>query len=140
MKEIKVRVEAIIFNSQNELLLANHQKNNNSYWVLPGGGVDFGESIEEALKRELSEELNLSHVEIQQLMYADEYISEDLSRHIIKLAYKVEVPEEDLDTIKVVAKEEAIKEIQFFSTQKLNQSVETFYPDKALYKEILDIG
>ena len=28
-------------------------------WIIPGGGVDFGESLEEAVKREIKEELGV---------------------------------------------------------------------------------
>ena len=42
------------------------------YWVLPGGHVDYGERVEEAMKRELREELGIS-VEIKRLIgiYSD---------------------------------------------------------------------
>lgn len=46
----------IILNEQNELLL---QKRHNGFWGLPGGLMDFGESYEEAAKREVFEETGL---------------------------------------------------------------------------------
>jgi ADP-ribose pyrophosphatase YjhB (NUDIX family) len=63
MKEIKsqypntfyrVSVKAVIRNEKNEVLVVKEQ---GSEWSLPGGGIDHGESIEEALKRELYEEV-----------------------------------------------------------------------------------
>jgi len=35
-------------------------------WVLPGGFVDYGESVEEAVKREIKEETNLAFTQVKQ--------------------------------------------------------------------------
>src|SRR6185437_15436533 len=39
------------------LLLVKEQ--NDAWWSLPGGGIDYGETIEQALRREMSEELGV---------------------------------------------------------------------------------
>ena len=49
----RVSLKAIIRNAKGEVLFV---KENGSDWTLPGGGIDHGESEEEALKRELYEE------------------------------------------------------------------------------------
>lgn len=43
-------------------------KENETYWVFPGGGVEEGESLEEALKREMMEELSVE-IEILDLVF-----------------------------------------------------------------------
>ena len=40
----------------NKLLVLKRVKNNETYWVFPGGGVEEGENDREALEREMTEE------------------------------------------------------------------------------------
>jgi len=49
----RVSLKAIIRNENGEVLVV---KENGSQWSLPGGGMDHGESVHEALQRELYEE------------------------------------------------------------------------------------
>lgn len=49
----RVSLKAIIRNDVGEVLVV---KENGSQWSLPGGGMDHGEEIHEALQRELYEE------------------------------------------------------------------------------------
>jgi len=64
-KKITERVRAIIIEGD-KILLINRVKDNDSYWVIPGGAVEPGESHEQAVKRECFEELGVK-VEIQKL-------------------------------------------------------------------------
>ena len=48
---------AVIFNGLGEILL--ERRSDNGFWGLPGGGVDIGESIEQAVVREVLEETGL---------------------------------------------------------------------------------
>ena len=50
-KALRIRVGSIIIKDEKILLIA-HKKNNHIYWLIPGGGVNFGETLEDALKRE----------------------------------------------------------------------------------------
>ena len=52
------RASAIIL-QDNKILLIRRIKPGHDYYIFPGGGVDDGESIEEAFIREVKEELNL---------------------------------------------------------------------------------
>jgi ADP-ribose pyrophosphatase YjhB (NUDIX family) len=42
------------------MLLCRHEKGDRHYWLLPGGGVNSGESLVNALHRELTEELGIA--------------------------------------------------------------------------------
>ena len=64
MSEPRIRVAALIRRGDS-VLLCNHTKLGRSYWLLPGGGVEEGESLHEALLRELDEECSLRSVTLE---------------------------------------------------------------------------
>jgi 8-oxo-dGTP diphosphatase len=56
--EPRIRVSAIL-RWKGRVLLCRHEKPGKEYWLLPGGGVNSGESLVDALQRELAEELGI---------------------------------------------------------------------------------
>ena len=56
--EPRVRVSALL-RWQDRVLLCRQEKPGKEYWLLPGGGVEGGGDADEALRRELGEELGL---------------------------------------------------------------------------------
>jgi 8-oxo-dGTP diphosphatase len=56
--EPRIRVSALL-RWQGRILLIRHEKPGKEYWLLPGGGVNSGESLVDALRRELREELGI---------------------------------------------------------------------------------
>jgi nucleoside triphosphatase len=65
-----VTVGGIILNEKNQILLIKTSKWSGLYGT-PGGKVDYGESLETALKREIKEETNLSIKDINFVFYQD---------------------------------------------------------------------
>ena len=56
--EPRIRVSAIL-RWNDRVLLCRHEKPGKEYWLLPGGGVNSGESLVNALHRELGEEIGI---------------------------------------------------------------------------------
>ena len=75
-------------NSGLKILLINQKglTHNNEFWSPPGGGVNFGETIESCLIREFEEETGLKTKQ-EELLVIDEFIKAPY--HAIELFYKV---------------------------------------------------
>ncbi len=58
----RVSVKAIILNDDKILLVKEWD---DEWWSFPGGGIEYGESIQDALYREVEEELGISHENIK---------------------------------------------------------------------------
>jgi len=129
---IRIRVSAVVI-QENKLLLVNHQKDNLSYWLLPGGGVEHSETLHEALIREIREEVSLD-IEPQDLLFVCESITPG-GRHVLHIAFKVQLKNGELK----VNPDERLKDAGFFDGEQLQQL--TIYPDiKNLLLEILQKG
>jgi 8-oxo-dGTP diphosphatase len=57
--EPRIRVSAIL-RWHDRILLCRHEKGGREHWLLPGGGVNSGESLADALHRELEEEIGIA--------------------------------------------------------------------------------
>ncbi|HWC32752.1 MAG TPA: NUDIX domain-containing protein, partial [Actinomycetota bacterium] len=55
INEPRIRVAAML-RREGRILLCRQEKNGREYWLLPGGGVNAGETLVDAVQRELGEE------------------------------------------------------------------------------------
>lgn len=90
-QNIRVAVDAIVFGYQNNqlyvLLIEQKFGTQESYWALPGGLVQNNESLQEAVKRELKEETNISVNYFEQLYTFGDDIYRDSRNRVISVAY-----------------------------------------------------
>lgn len=90
---IGVSVFALILNDKNEVLLGLNKltekkgKDYDNVWSMPGGTVEYGESAEDALRREIKEETNIEIDSIELFSYND-YIKPDEGKHWLALNFK----------------------------------------------------
>lgn len=74
---IGVSVGAMIFNKKGELFLSKRSKNATNEcgcWEVPGGKVNFGETLQNAVKREIKEEYGIDIELLEQLPAANHLI------------------------------------------------------------------
>lgn len=87
----RVRVAGILIEND-KILLIEHSKNEKKYWLIPGGGVEWGESTKEALIREYKEETNLD-IDVEKFLFLSETIAPDKQKHVINLYFQVRLLE-----------------------------------------------
>lgn len=87
--EPRVAVGGVIFDDKDRVLLVKRKNPpNQGMWAIPGGKVKFGETLDEAIKRELKEETSLE-VKPTKLLAIVEIIKEGF--HYVILDYICEV-------------------------------------------------
>lgn len=77
---IGVGVGALIINDEGRFLLGlrgKKAKNEQGKWEIPGGGVEFGETLQQALKREIKEEIGIEIEVISLLQVADHILEKE---------------------------------------------------------------
>lgn len=80
---------AFMFNEEGKLFLMQRNKNCRNkagFWSIPGGGVDYGEKVEDAIVREMKEELNID-IEVQKLLVVANDIIPEENQHWVSPQY-----------------------------------------------------
>ena len=85
----QLRVAAIIA-ARDQILLVEHRKRGQRYWVLPGGRLQGNETLKAALQRELREELGLD-ANVGRLVIVCETLAPD--RHVVNLIFEAQIGE-----------------------------------------------
>jgi ADP-ribose pyrophosphatase YjhB (NUDIX family) len=97
----RIRVGALLRHGDAVLLL-RQEKLGRSYWLLPGGGVEEGESLHVALARELSEECGLEGVTLEGPIAIVESIAPPSLRprkHVVHVIFYADVSGRSLEDV-----------------------------------------
>ena len=97
----RIRVGAVLRHGDAVLLL-QQKKGDRAYWLLPGGGVEEGESLHVALARELSEECGLEGIRLEGPIAIVESISPAGMRprkHVVHVIFHADVSERSLESV-----------------------------------------
>lgn len=107
MVRTRPAVKAVI-EDDGEYLLIEQQTDSGTVWTLPGGGIESGETPEEALKRELDEEISID-VDVGQSVGEYSFTSSrdgSESVQIVATVYNCENPVGEVDIATVPGNEE----------------------------------
>ena len=126
---IRVRACGLCFYN-NRILLVNHSLygSGNSFWSPPGGGVEFGETAIEAVKREFKEETGLN-VEVGEMLFMNEFIQPPL--HAIEIFFKILSFDGELmkgTDPEFSNQKQIIREVRFLSFEEIKM-----LPDKSIH-------
>ena len=80
-----MRVAALIV-LDGRIVLVRHRAGAATYHLLPGGGVDYRETLAEAVAREVREETGLE-VSVGSLLFANDTIDPRGTRHVVNLTF-----------------------------------------------------
>ena len=86
---IGVGVGAVVVNRDNKFFLAlrgKQAKNERGKWEFPGGSVEFGDTIEETIVREIKEEYGFD-IEIVELLGVTNHLIPDEKQHWLSPAF-----------------------------------------------------
>ena len=133
----RTRAVGIVINNQHVLLIQRRVEGK-EYYVFPGGGVEEGEEIEDAVLRELYEETTVK-ASIQKLIYHFNYLDQD-SEHFFYLCNYIDGTPElgEGNEKKEMEAGNAYYKPLWFPIKNLSQT--TIYPMEARNWLIADIN
>lgn len=117
---------ALIYDSQGRVLLMKRgpgARDEQGHWDICGGAIEFGESIDEAIKREVREELCVEPIDIEFLTAYDAHRqhTDGSPTHWVALAHVAKV-----DPAKVkIGEPHKIAEIGWFYSHELSSPLHT---------------
>lgn len=116
-KVYKVRATGVLIEN-NSLLLVKQKLSNNKNWSLPGGRVEPGETLEQALIREMKEETGLDVEPVRMLYVCDVEASANTVLHITfltkRIGGEITLPTNEFD-------ENPIHDVRFIPIDKLTE-------------------
>lgn len=123
MKPVKTTVGCVIEKDGKILLAKRNHEPFKDYWCIPGGHIEFGEDPENAVIREVKEEVGLD-IKPRFLGYVNEYYG-DLDWHAVALMFyskaegEIQQNKEEIKEIKWFDKEEILKMDLAFEHKKV---------------------
>ncbi len=126
----------ILINSKGEFGLGKRRAEPyKDYWDLVGGFIDFDETLEESLVREVKEEIGFDLKEFKYFAsYTDTYFYKDIDYHTLGMIFVGEVPDQGLKP------SDDISEFKFFTKDEIPWDKLAFNNVKKALEDYLNQG
>jgi 8-oxo-dGTP diphosphatase len=123
----------ILLDSERRVLLFRHRRDNGeTFWAPPGGGLESGETFEQAALREASEELGMTGFPVMLLwerttdfVYMDNFVNQ----HECLFLIQGELPDLS-DSARKVHNQEGILEMRWWTATELKSTSELVFPEE----------
>jgi len=110
LRRVDVAIALIYDDAREKILMVRNRSGDSSYWSLPGGAVEPGETLEQAVKRETKEESGFD-IEITSLYSVREAFFAEAGHHALLFTFRAYIvsgkmeasdPDDDIMEVKWV--------------------------------------
>lgn len=117
----RVSVKAYVVNEQGQIFVVReNDQNGDSWWSLPGGGLDHGELPADCLQREIREELGIDDVRVGELAYTRSFYLDRKDAWLLWIVYRAEINSEDYHYA------DGVTDARFIDVNELQGSTDMF--------------
>ncbi|MGG3641451.1 NUDIX hydrolase [Bacillus gobiensis] len=113
MIRVDVAYAFIYKEDEKKILMVN---NKGGGWSLPGGTVEQGETLEQAVIREAKEETGLT-IEVGEIIAVNEAIFKEKGHHALFITFKAKIIEGEIS----IKNKDEISEIEWVNIQRANE-------------------
>ncbi len=138
VSELRIRpaARAVVLDPEDRILLARFQfPTGTTFWATPGGGIETGESSDEAIRRELAEETGLESLAVGPVVWTRLHIvpfigglydGQHEQYHLVRTPSFTPAPRLSWEQLNA----EYVFELRWWAARELEESVETFAPTR----------
>lgn len=120
-------VRVVILDEQNRMLMVKQKHEEREIWMVPGGGIEEGESSIDAAAREIKEETGLD-IEVGKLIWHVEEVSQRGQRFVNFFTGRIVGGELELGSDpEFDEKNQVLREVKFMSREEIEE-IPVLYP------------